>query len=119
MRHFWCAKTVIAICLYSYAPNLSHFFCYYHLSPDKSALKKENINVIDFPYFESRGISAEGCYLNFLETEKHIFLPVFGVPEDKEAIKAAERIFTKKTIPVEIKEIAKDGGCLNCISWEE
>lgn len=84
----------------------------------KEALKKENINVIDFPYFESRGISAAGCYLNFLETEKHIFLPVFGVPEDKEAIKAAERIFAKKIIPVEIKEIAKDGGCLNCISWE-
>ncbi len=84
----------------------------------KKALGKENITVIDFPYFESRGISAEGCYLNFLETEKHIFLPVFGVPEDKEAIKAAERIFTKKIIPVEIKEIAKDGGCLNCISWE-
>ncbi len=84
----------------------------------KKALGKESITVIDFPYFESRGISAEGCYLNFLETEKHIFLPVFGVPEDKEAIKAAERIFTKKIIPVAIKEIAKDGGCLNCISWE-
>ncbi len=84
----------------------------------KRALKKENINVIDFPYFESRGISAAGCYLNFLETEKHIFLPVFGVPEDKEAIEAAERIFTKKIIPVEINEIAADGGCLNCISWE-
>lgn len=84
----------------------------------KRALKKENISVIDFPYFESRGISAAGCYLNFLETEKRIFLPVFAAPDDRRAIEAAKRIFNKRIIPVEIKEIAKDGGCLNCISWE-
>ena len=83
----------------------------------KKALKKENITVIDFPCFESKGISAVGCYLNFLETEKCIFLPVFGVPKDSKAIVAARHIFTKKIISVEINEIAKDGGGLNCISW--
>ena len=84
----------------------------------KKVLKKENIAVMDFPYFESKGISANGCYLNFLETEKSIFLPVFGAPDDKRAIEAANRIFTKKIVPIEINEIAVDGGCLNCISWE-
>lgn len=84
----------------------------------KRALKKENITVIDFPYFESKKDSARGCYLNFLETEKSIFLPIFAAPDDKRTTEAAERIFSKKIIPVEIKEIAKDGGCLNCISWE-
>ena len=34
--------------------------------------------MIDFPYREARGISAVGSYLNFLETEQYIFLPVFG-----------------------------------------
>lgn len=83
----------------------------------KRALKKENVSVIDFPYYPSPGISAAGCYLNFLETEKYIFLPVFAVPNDKRAIEAVKRIFGKKTIPVEINGIAADGGCLNCISW--
>ena len=84
----------------------------------KKTLKKEDIEVIDFPYFESRGISAKGCYLNFLETEKCIFLPVFAAPDDRRAIAAAKRIFNKRIIPVEINEIATDGGCLNCITWE-
>ena len=84
----------------------------------KKVLGKENITVIDFPYFESKGISAKGCYLNFLETEKCIFLPVFAAPDDRRATEAAKRIFNKRIIPVEINEIAADGGCLNCISWE-
>lgn len=84
----------------------------------KDALKKHEISVIDFPYFDSEGISAVGSYLNFLETQKHIFLPVFGSSEDESAIKAAKCIFTQEIIAVNIKDIAQDGGVLNCISWE-
>lgn len=84
----------------------------------KTTLKKNGIEVIDFPYFESKGDSAVGCYLNFLETERIIFLPVFDVDMDKDAINTAKGIFKKKIVPVNINEIAKDGGVLNCISWE-
>lgn len=84
----------------------------------KAALRKSGILAIDFPYFESYGISAVGSYLNFLETQKHIFLPVFGVSEDESAIKAAKYIFAKEIIAVNINDIAQDGGVLNCISWE-
>ena len=84
----------------------------------KAALRKSGILAIDFPYFESYGISAVGSYLNFLETQKHIFLPVFGVSEDESAIKAAKCIFAKEIIAVNINDIAQDGGVLNCISWE-
>lgn len=84
----------------------------------KSALKKHGIKVIDFPYFDSKGDSAVGCYLNFLETEQIIFLPIFNVDMDKEAINAAKDIFNKKIVPVNINEIAEYGGVLNCISWE-
>lgn len=85
----------------------------------KTTLKKNGIEVIDFPYFESKGDSAVGCYLNFLETERIIFLPVFDVDMDKDAINTAKGIFKKKIVPVNINEIAKDGGVLNCISWEK
>ena len=85
----------------------------------KAALRKHGIEVCDFPYFDSKGGSAIGCYLNFLETENAIFLPVFGVDTDKEAVDTAKHIFNKAIVPVNINEIAADGGLLNCIGWEE
>ena len=85
----------------------------------KKSLQNYGFNVIDFPYFYSKGDSAVGCYLNYLETEKSIFLPVFGVDTDNEAINKAKNIFDKTIIPVNINEIAEKGGLLNCISWED
>jgi len=80
------------------------------------------VTTFNFPYFNSEdpdGISAVGSYINFLETERHIFLPVFAIDTDDEAIAAAKQIFKDKTIaPINMKEIAADGGGLNCISWE-
>ena len=84
----------------------------------KKSLQNYGFNVIDFPYFDSNGNSAIGCYLNFLETGQAIFLPVFSVDTDNKAIQTAKHIFHKAIIPVNINEIAADGGLLNCISWE-
>lgn len=85
----------------------------------KTALKEHGISCLDFPYFDSAGISAVGSYLNFLETDKHIFLPIFGSVQDETALKCAREIFNKKIIPVNINGIAEEGGGLNCISWEK
>ena len=82
------------------------------------ALNKHGISVLDFPYFDSDGKSAVGSYLNFLETEKQIFLPVFGDAQDEAAVKCAKEVFDKEIIPVNINGIAEKGGVLNCISWE-
>ena len=84
----------------------------------KRALKKHGISVMDFPYFDSDGKSAVGSYLNFLETDKHIFLPIFGSVQDETAVKRAKEIFEKKIVAVNINSIAEEGGVLNCISWE-
>lgn len=84
----------------------------------KKALQNHGIEVLDFPYFDSNGDSAIGCYLNFLETEQAIFLLVFSVDTDNKAVQTAKHIFHKAIIPVNINEIAADGGLLNCISWE-
>lgn len=84
----------------------------------KTALKERGISVIDFPYFDSGYKSAVGSYLNFSETEKHIFLPVFGDVRDETAVKRAREVFGKEIIAVNINGIAEDGGALNCISWE-
>ncbi len=84
----------------------------------RNVLIREKLRVEDFPCYYPAGISAEGCYLNYLETDDHILLPVFGNPVDEEAAETARRLFRKTVIPVRIEEIARDGGCLNCISWE-
>ena len=84
----------------------------------QQALERHGLTVLDFPYRSARGGSAVGCYLNYLETERCIFLPVFDLDSDNAAVFAAERLFSKDIIPVEIQEIAEQGGCLNCISWE-
>lgn len=85
----------------------------------KTTLQNRGIEVYDFPYFDSKGGSAVGCYLNFLETEHHIFLPVFDADTDSEAVETAKNIFNKMIVPVNINEIAEQGGVLNCISWED
>lgn len=85
----------------------------------KKVLQNYGINVIDFPYFYSKGKSAIGCYLNFLETKEVVLLPVFGVDMDSVAINIAKSIFDKTIIPININGIAEYGGLLNCISWED
>lgn len=55
---------------------------------------------------------------NVLETERVVFLPVFGIEQDAEAETFARQLFSKEIVPVNIREIAQQGGCLNCISWE-
>lgn len=84
----------------------------------KQALHRQGMRVMDFPYFSSPKNSAVGCYLNFLETEQGLLLPVFGAPMDGEAVAMAKDIFRDPVIPININEIARRGGVLNCISWE-
>lgn len=84
----------------------------------RKVLEKQGLRVVEFPYFGSPKDSAAGCYLNFLETEQGVLLPVFGVEMDSEAVAAAESVFRKPVIPVNINEVAEQGGVLNCISWE-
>ncbi|MGH7038356.1 MAG: agmatine deiminase family protein [Stellaceae bacterium] len=61
---------------------------------------------------------AHGIYVNFLLTRNAVYLPVFGLPEDWEAIATAERIFAgKPVVPINAYAVAVHGGALNCISW--
>ena len=81
--------------------------------------KKLGFQVIEFPYYQCGGISAEGTYLNYLETAFHIFLPVFGSNMDAAAFALASQIFPKEVVPVEVQSLSAEGGVLNCISWED
>ena len=84
----------------------------------KRAVQDCGLDAVDFPFVPAGGVSAVGCYLNYLETERVVFLPVFGIEQDAEAETSARQLFSKEIVPVNIREIAQQGGCLNCISWE-
>lgn len=84
----------------------------------KRAVQDCGLDAVDFPFVLTGGVSAVGCYLNYLETERVVFLPVFGIEQDAEAETSARQLFSKEIVPVNIREIAQQGGCLNCISWE-
>ena len=84
----------------------------------KRAVQDCGLDAVGFPFVPTGGVSAVGCYLNFLETERAVFLPVFGIEQDAEAETFARQLFSKEIVPANIREIAQQGGCLNCISWE-
>lgn len=58
------------------------------------------------------------AYINYLEVGNKIIVPTFGIPEDKQALR-----YIKKANPNSIvrgfrmKDIAKKGGALHCITW--
>lgn len=60
------------------------------------------------------------AYINFLQTKKAIFVPIFRREEDVQALAQIERAFpsyTGNVVPVALTGIANDGGAINCITW--
>lgn len=84
----------------------------------KRSLRNYGFCPVDFPFVAASGNSAAGTYLNYLETDSFVFLPTFEIANDSEALSCAEEIFAKPVFPISVPDIAADGGCLNCISWE-
>lgn len=86
-----------------------------------SALHNAGLKWITFPYnpYSNKDYNdATGIYLNYLELDKFVILPVFGTATDESAIQRAQEIFNQKTvIPVKSNQPAKDNGIINCLTW--
>lgn len=87
-------------------------------------LASRGLNIIQIPYYpdnERKGnsiLSATGIYINYLQVGSKIILPQFGNrDQDQEAFVLFERLFGCNVIPIDVSEIAEEGGVLNCISW--
>jgi agmatine deiminase len=90
----------------------------------KNMIKDSGLSYIEMPWFsysdKNHKESAIGIYVNYLEIGNLIVFPVFEIDgnKDKEALKVISEAFPTHIIePVNIKEIAIEGGLLNCISW--
>lgn len=88
----------------------------------KKMIKDSGLNYIEMPWFKDseNENSAIGIYVNYLEIGNLIIFPVFEIDgnKDKEALKVISEAFPSHIIePVNINEVANEGGLLNCISW--
>ena len=88
----------------------------------RAVLDDHGLDYIPMPFFEdhSTGISAIGIYVNYLVIEDFILFPIFETPKnfDIEALDVITTAYpSKEIIPLNINEIGREGGLMNCISW--
>ena len=77
-----------------------------------------HFEIIELDYKVSKLSALSWSYLNYLQVGSFILLPAVGIPEDKQAYEQFSKIFTNYQIEqVDVTEIVKQGGALNCISW--
>lgn len=83
-------------------------------------IRVEN-NIVDDGYVKSNILSASGNYINFLKLGNKIFLPTYEIDSDNKAYKKLRlEMPDQEIIGVKIREILKvsrDGGVLNCVTW--
>lgn len=81
-------------------------------------LEREGLKYIEIPSTDNIS-NAIGLYINYLQFENIIVLPAFNIDNDKKALEIFKEIFKEyKILQLDCTEIAKDGGVLNCISWQ-
>lgn len=89
----------------------------------QKVLETYNLTYIDVPFFEDmkdskHPDSAIGIYVNYLEVNDLIVMPVFGREEDAQAIEIIQKAFPNKQIEtIDYNDVAKEGGLLNCTTW--
>jgi agmatine deiminase len=87
-------------------------------------IKETGLKYIEIPwladYDEDFPKSALGIYINYLEVGNLIIMPVFEIEgnKDEEVFSLFKSIFPQKIIEtVNINTIGREGGLMNCISW--
>jgi agmatine deiminase len=90
----------------------------------EAVLRRHGLDWIKMPYCPSGKVidgipSAEGNYINFLQVGRLIVAPVYRKKRtDGRALRTLERAFPdSRIVPLDCRELARQGGVLNCISW--
>jgi len=87
----------------------------------RMSLHNAGLDWIELPYNPPNDptlISAKGLYLNYLQMKQAVIMPTFKNKIDEQAMKVLEKVFKGQTIvSVDSNELAKEGGILNCITW--
>jgi agmatine/peptidylarginine deiminase len=86
--------------------------------PDTKIIEVPVVNV-DNKKGEWEGFeSACGVNLNSVLTFKNIYVPVFGMPHDKQALEIIKQNTDKKVFEVDAKGVCPMGGSVRCLTWQ-
>ncbi len=88
----------------------------------EKVIEQYSLKYIDVPFFLPKDPkhphSAIGIYVNYLEVNNLIVLPVFGRDEDKQAVDVLRQAFPDRVIEtIDYNDVAQEGGLLNCTTW--
>jgi len=71
------------------------------------------------PVFGHEGERLPATYANFLIINGAILLPVYGVPQDEEAIRIVSQIFSsQEVIPINCRALVQQHGSLHCVTMQ-
>ncbi len=89
----------------------------------KRGLPEVKIHEIVTPYddseiYDERFGSACGLYTNALVTPERVYLPQFGIAEDKIALKQVRAVTGREVVPVASQQVCHMGGGVRCMSWQ-
>ena len=90
----------------------------------QKAIEEFKLKYIEMPFFIEKKdpehpYSAIGVYVNYLEVNNLIVMPIFGrKEEDDKAFSVLKATFPDRIIEtIDYNEVAKEGGLLNCTTW--
>ena len=94
---------------------------YHWVKGFEKMIKKSGLDYEEIPCDskDDDDLSAVGIYVNYLEIDKLIIFPIFEENEtDAEALAVMKTLFKdREIVPIQINDIAREGGLMNCISW--
>jgi len=101
--------------------KLANEYKYWREGMEK-VIEQYGLKYIDVPFFLPKDPkhphSAIGIYVNYLEVNNLIVLPVFGRDEDKQAVDVLRQTFPDRVIEtIDYNDVAQEGGLLNCTTW--
>jgi agmatine deiminase len=85
-------------------------------------LQTNNLTPVEFIFDVPNQSNKNWGYLNYLQMEKLILFPQFGIDEDEQALEQIKHAFPEyadngQIATIDCSEIIREGGVLNCISW--
>lgn len=97
--------------------------CKYWQKGMQKVIDTYNLTYIDVPFITDikdpkHPGSAIGIYVNYLEVNDLIVMPIFNRDEDRQVLEILQRTFPNKIIEtIDYNDVAKEGGLLNCTTW--
>ena len=79
----------------------------------------EHFDVVSLKYDVETLNDNSWAYINYLQIGKLVLVPQLGIPEDRQALQQIQNYLPECNVigVPDAMEVIKDGGALNCISW--